>query len=84
MSVGKSDDIVSSFQATHYCSKLDVRLMLKPNDALKNIKTSQQVDLILYDSDLAKDIDNLKHTIVTLSSGYQMHCLGKFVVDFLS
>ncbi|XP_026327157.1 bifunctional coenzyme A synthase isoform X2 [Hyposmocoma kahamanoa] len=63
-------------KATHYCNNLDVRLMLKPNEPMKNLKTSQPIDLILYDSELTKDIDKLKHTVVTLSSDYKLHYLG--------
>lgn len=56
--------------------------MLKPNEPMNNLKTSQPIDLILYDSELTKDIDKLKHTVVTLSSDYKLHYLGEFGIDF--
>ncbi|KAM3965113.1 bifunctional Phosphopantetheine adenylyltransferase - Dephospho-CoA kinase [Aphomia sociella] len=62
-------------QATSKCNNLDVRLMLKPTEALKNIKTNHPIDILLYDSDLSNDIDNLQRSVVTLNTGSKLECI---------
>lgn len=51
--------------------------MLKPSDTIKEIKTGYPIDMILYDSELAKEIDELKHAVSTVSNGYELQSIGK-------
>ncbi|XP_047030218.1 bifunctional coenzyme A synthase isoform X1 [Helicoverpa zea] len=51
---------------------LDIRLMLKPSGTIKDIKTNYPIDMILYDSELDRDIDQLKSYIATLNTGCKL------------
>ncbi|XP_026736424.1 bifunctional coenzyme A synthase isoform X2 [Trichoplusia ni] len=67
------DNLYSKSQANN----LDIRLMLKPSDTVKEIKTGYPIDMILYDSELAKEIDDLKHAVSTVTSGYELQSIGQ-------
>ncbi|XP_059052187.1 bifunctional coenzyme A synthase [Achroia grisella] len=62
-------------QATSKCNNLDVRLLLKPIELTKNIKTNYPIDLILYDSDLSKEVESLQHSIATLNAGSKLESI---------
>ncbi|XP_049873172.1 bifunctional coenzyme A synthase isoform X2 [Pectinophora gossypiella] len=62
-------------RATAQCSNLDVRLMLRPGDALKSISTHHPIDLILYDSDLDKDVEKLKQIVATKKTECKLQCV---------
>ncbi|KAJ8731258.1 hypothetical protein PYW07_004422 [Mythimna separata] len=54
---------------------LDIRLMLKPSESIKEIVTNSPIDMILYDSELAKDIDTLKNSVTHVQSGCKMQSI---------
>ncbi|KAJ8722181.1 hypothetical protein PYW08_004583 [Mythimna loreyi] len=54
---------------------LDVRLMLKPSESIKEIVTNSPIDMILYDSELAKDIDVLKNSVAHAKTGCKMQSI---------
>ncbi|CAG9786837.1 unnamed protein product [Diatraea saccharalis] len=62
-------------KATSQCNNLDVRLMMKLNDKGSVITTKHPIDIILYDSDLSKEIEQLKKLLTSLSPGYQLQSL---------
>ncbi|KAI8436935.1 hypothetical protein MSG28_010361 [Choristoneura fumiferana] len=53
-------------------SNLDVRLIIRPDEPVKKIKTNHPIDLVLYDNELASDIDRLKQSVESVKSGYQL------------
>ncbi|XP_072949345.1 bifunctional coenzyme A synthase isoform X2 [Epargyreus clarus] len=54
------------------CGDLDVRLMLKPREAVKKIKTSYPIDIIMYDSELSEETDNLKQSVVNVQDKFHL------------
>lgn len=67
---------ILSFQTSSQCGNLDVRLMLKPSETVKEIRTSFPIDLILYDSELSKDIDQLRASVSTINKDYKIQSIG--------
>ncbi|CAK1580417.1 unnamed protein product [Parnassius mnemosyne] len=47
----------------------DVRLMLKPIQPAEIIKTNHMIDLIFYESDLAKQVEDLKQSVNNIETG---------------
>ncbi|KAG7308513.1 hypothetical protein JYU34_005725 [Plutella xylostella] len=71
-----SQQIVNVYsKVTSQCNNLDVRLILKPFDNIKKINTAHSIDLILYDNSLAKEVDRLKESVVSLQSGYNVQSI---------
>ncbi|XP_073955843.1 bifunctional Phosphopantetheine adenylyltransferase - Dephospho-CoA kinase [Choristoneura fumiferana] len=56
-------------------SNLDVRLIIRPDEPVKKIKTNHPIDLVLYDNELASDIDRLKQSVESVKSGYQLQSI---------
>ncbi|KAL4716682.1 hypothetical protein ACJJTC_004801 [Scirpophaga incertulas] len=59
-------------KATTHCNNLDVRLMLKLRNPGMPINTKHAIDIVLYDSDLSHEIDDLKKSVKNLSSEYEI------------
>ncbi|XP_013194903.1 bifunctional coenzyme A synthase isoform X2 [Amyelois transitella] len=55
-------------KASSQSGKLDVRLILKPLEATTKVKTNHPIDLILYDSNLSKEVDSLKSVVTSLKT----------------
>ncbi|RVE50887.1 hypothetical protein evm_004454 [Chilo suppressalis] len=71
-----SREIVELYtKATSQCSNLDVRLMIKLTEKGNTIKTKYPIDILIYDSDLSKDIDDLKTSITTLGPEYRLQSI---------
>lgn len=62
-------------KASTHCGNLDVRLMLKPIETIKEITTKYPIDMILYDSELSKDIDRLKAKVATVENDYKLQSI---------
>ncbi|XP_075978098.1 bifunctional Phosphopantetheine adenylyltransferase - Dephospho-CoA kinase isoform X2 [Anticarsia gemmatalis] len=62
-------------KAAANCGNLDVRLMLKPSEPKRDIKTNYPIDMILYDSELSKDIDQLKASVSTVRNNYKLQSI---------
>lgn len=56
-------------------SNLDVRLMLRSNESTKEIKTNHPIDLILYDKEMAEEVEKLKKSVVNVKSGYRIQSI---------
>ncbi|OWR51712.1 bifunctional coenzyme A synthase like protein [Danaus plexippus plexippus] len=46
--------------------KIDIRLMLKPRETGNKITTNNAIELIMYDKDLANEVDNLKFSLTNI------------------
>lgn len=58
---------------------MDVRLILRPNDRIKEIKTNHPIDLILYDNEMTAEVEKLKTSVVNVKSGYRIQSIGEYV-----
>lgn len=50
-------------QATTQCGNLDVRLLIKPRDNIRKIKTNRKIDVILYDADIIENVNELQNSL---------------------
>ncbi|XP_028166064.1 bifunctional coenzyme A synthase isoform X2 [Ostrinia furnacalis] len=62
-------------KATSECINLDVRLMLKPTEAAKTIKTSKPIDILLYDSALTNELEDIKKSVATLNTDCKLQSI---------
>ncbi|CAB3220678.1 unnamed protein product [Arctia plantaginis] len=62
-------------RASAKCSNLDVRLMLKPSQLKEEIKTNYAIDMILYDSELAKEVEQLKASVTTVEDDCKLQSI---------
>ncbi|CAH0691943.1 unnamed protein product [Spodoptera exigua] len=61
-------------KAASQYNHLDVRLILKQGE-VKNENTNFPIDLVIFESELAKDIDSLKSSVNTIRSGCRVQNL---------
>lgn len=52
--------------------------MLKASGTIKEMLTNSPIDMILYDSELAKDIELLKNLVPCVQSGCKIQSIGKY------
>ncbi|XP_053609329.1 bifunctional coenzyme A synthase isoform X2 [Plodia interpunctella] len=55
-------------KASSQCSKIDVRLILKPLETQSAVKTNHPIDLVLYDNELSKEVEVLKKSVAALKT----------------
>lgn len=53
-------------------TNIDIRLMVKPYEKSKDIITRQPIDLIMYDSESAKEVEVLRKSVKSLDRGYRL------------
>ncbi|XP_063383809.1 bifunctional coenzyme A synthase isoform X1 [Cydia fagiglandana] len=70
-----SSQISNIYTRTSSYSKLDVRLIIKPVDRVKNIRTYYPIDLLLYDNELSSEIEKLKKSAESLKTDYQIQSI---------
>lgn len=51
--------------------------MVKPLDSIKKLKTNYPIDIILYDSDLEHEVDNLSKSIDSLKADHRVQSICK-------
>lgn len=54
-----------------------MRLLLKPIKSGEKIHTNHAIDIILYESELDKHIEELKHSVNNLETGCKVKSFGK-------
>lgn len=57
--------------------KIDIRLMLKPRETGNKITTNNAIELIMYDKDLANEVDNLKFSLTNIRENVDIESVGK-------
>ncbi|XP_013145344.1 PREDICTED: bifunctional coenzyme A synthase isoform X2 [Papilio polytes] len=62
----------------------DVRLLLKPIKSGEKIHTNHAIDLILYESELDKHIEELKHSVNNLETGCKVKSFDSKTADRVS
>ncbi|XP_047991628.1 bifunctional coenzyme A synthase isoform X2 [Leguminivora glycinivorella] len=70
-----SSQISHIYSRTSSYSKLDVRLIIKPVDAVRNFRTYHPIDLVLYDNELSSEIDKLKKSVESLKTDYRIQSI---------
>lgn len=50
--------------------------MLKPSQLTEEIKTNYAIDMILYDSELAKEVEQLKASVTTIEDDCKLQSIG--------
>ncbi|XP_061716278.1 bifunctional coenzyme A synthase isoform X2 [Cydia pomonella] len=70
-----SSQISNIYTRTSSYSKLDVRLIIKPVDTVKNIRTYHPIDLLLYDNELSSEIEKLKKSVESLKTDYRIQSI---------
>ncbi|KAL0838706.1 hypothetical protein ABMA28_016772 [Loxostege sticticalis] len=62
-------------KATSECLNLDVRLIVKPSEAVNTIKTNTPIDILMYDSALTNEVKDLEKSVVNLNTDYKLQSI---------